>query len=209
MMLLEEIFKEKKAQHSDAFNLRIQRSLSWLKQSTEQQDHIAFKWVSLWIAFHAIYAENESISQHPDKLKPFIQRLVHSDQQGKIKHLLYSRLAASVETFFSQTRSLQHADAAMFKSAFTQYSTEKYNMEHTGTTEELVALLHLLMQRLYALYDQMLKGGMSYASRIHEEQIALGTQLMSFLVPTYIQLLVENTAAIADAELYYPVRHMH
>ena len=32
MMLLEEIFKSKKAEHSDYFNLRIHRGLSWLKK---------------------------------------------------------------------------------------------------------------------------------------------------------------------------------
>jgi hypothetical protein len=33
MLLLEEIFKTKKIQQSDEFNLRIHRGLSWLKQA--------------------------------------------------------------------------------------------------------------------------------------------------------------------------------
>ena len=113
MMLLEEIFKEKKAQHSDAFNLRIQRSLSWLKQSTEQQQTPEFKWVSLWIAFHAIYAENSSIEQSPEQFKHFVQDVLQYDRQDKLKQLLCSRLVAKVQEFFAQTWSVQsHMDDA-------------------------------------------------------------------------------------------------
>ncbi len=34
-MLLEEIFKSKKLEHTDQFNLRIHRGLSWLKKSID------------------------------------------------------------------------------------------------------------------------------------------------------------------------------
>jgi hypothetical protein len=33
--MLEEIYKSKKPQHSDYFNLRIQRGLSWFKKALE------------------------------------------------------------------------------------------------------------------------------------------------------------------------------
>ncbi len=35
MFVLEQVFKDKKAVHSDAFNLRIHRGLSWFKKATQ------------------------------------------------------------------------------------------------------------------------------------------------------------------------------
>ena len=208
MMLLEEIFKEKKAQHSDAFNLRIRRSLSWLKQSTEQQQTPEFKWVSLWIAFYAIYAENSSLQQQPEQFKHFVQGVLQYDRQGKLKELLYSRLVAKVQEFFAQTWSVQnHMDDATYRNI--PYATEKQWIEQAWQQQDVPSLLYLLMRRLSALYEQMLKGGMSYQSQIHHETIILATQLMSFLVPAYLQILLENATGLDDAEPYYPVRHMH
>lgn len=33
MLVLEEVFKNKKAEHSDAFNLRLHRGISWFKKA--------------------------------------------------------------------------------------------------------------------------------------------------------------------------------
>ena len=63
MMLLEEIFKSKKAEHSDYFNLRIHRGLSWLKKSIELDSDLDLKFMSLWISFNAIYAQDVAITQ--------------------------------------------------------------------------------------------------------------------------------------------------
>ena len=40
MQVLEEIFKSKKPDHTDQFNLRIHRGLSWLKKATDLDDDL-------------------------------------------------------------------------------------------------------------------------------------------------------------------------
>ncbi|WP_228146873.1 hypothetical protein [Acinetobacter sp. ANC 4470] len=57
-MLLGKIFKSKKAQHSDTFNLRIHRGLSWLKKSTELDQDLDLQFISLWGSFKALYAQD-------------------------------------------------------------------------------------------------------------------------------------------------------
>lgn len=69
MMLLEEIFKSKKAEHSDYFNLRIHRGLSWLKKSVELDSDLDLKFMSLWISFNAIYAQDAGLNQDKQSLR--------------------------------------------------------------------------------------------------------------------------------------------
>ncbi|MEW9149423.1 hypothetical protein AB2762_00770 [Acinetobacter indicus] len=40
------------------FNLKIQRSLSWFKKALSLDQELDFKFMSLWIAFQAIYRED-------------------------------------------------------------------------------------------------------------------------------------------------------
>ena len=57
MMILEEIFRHNKSQNSEGFNLRIHRGLSWLKKAIYITDDLDLQFMSLMIAFNAIYAE--------------------------------------------------------------------------------------------------------------------------------------------------------
>lgn len=47
MFVLEEIYKSKKTENSDQFNLSIQRSLSWLKKSMSLEEELDLKLISL------------------------------------------------------------------------------------------------------------------------------------------------------------------
>ena len=71
MLLLEEIFKTKKVQQSDEFNLRIHRGLSWLKQALLLDHDSDLQFIGLWISFNAIYAQDLGQSQ---SVNPFIEQ---------------------------------------------------------------------------------------------------------------------------------------
>ena len=58
MQVLEEIFKSKKSENSNQFNLRIHRGLSWLKKAAELDDDLDMRFISLWVSFNAIYAQD-------------------------------------------------------------------------------------------------------------------------------------------------------
>lgn len=56
-------YQENQADFNEKFRLKIWRSLSWLKNaaSTEQLD---IKYISLWIAFNAAYAAENSLQKN-------------------------------------------------------------------------------------------------------------------------------------------------
>ena len=81
MYLLEEIFKKHKHLYSVNFNLRMQRGLSWLRKAKELDQDVDLQFVSLWIAFNAVYAENlqETLDEDQQHLRQFLLRLYGVD----------------------------------------------------------------------------------------------------------------------------------
>ena len=50
MLLLEEIFTIRKVEYSEAYKLRVTRSLSWFKQALALPESSDLKLLSLWIS---------------------------------------------------------------------------------------------------------------------------------------------------------------
>ena len=54
MLVLEEMYRSKKNEHSKPFNLRIQRSLSWFKKALILHDDLDLQFITVWVAFNAL-----------------------------------------------------------------------------------------------------------------------------------------------------------
>ncbi len=89
MLLIEEIFKSKKTQFSDQFNLRIHRGLSWLKKSMDLHDDLDLQFISLWISFNAIYAQDLVSAQDKQSLRQFLYLICQKDSKHKIYKILW------------------------------------------------------------------------------------------------------------------------
>ena len=73
MLLLEEIFKSRKNEFSEIYNLRIHRGLSWLKKANELDDDLELQFMSLWVALNAIHAQDSTQVENEQNLSQFIQ----------------------------------------------------------------------------------------------------------------------------------------
>ena len=91
MMLLEEIYKTTKAQRSEYFNLRIQRSLSWFRKAVELQADYDFQFLSLWISLNALYAQENEDSLDQQALSQFLHLILSKDQEKRISQILLGR----------------------------------------------------------------------------------------------------------------------
>lgn len=98
MYLLEEIFKNHKHLYSVNFNLRMQRGLSWLRKAKELDQDVDLQFVSLWIAFNAVYAENlqETLDEDQQHLRQFLLRLYGVDQEQRIERYVWKNCSRSI-----------------------------------------------------------------------------------------------------------------
>ena len=96
MLLLEEIFKTKKIQQSDEFNLRIHRGLSWLKQAFLLDHDPDLQFISLWISFNAIYAQDLGQSQDKQSLRQFLHLICQHDVDHRIYSILWDKFSQPI-----------------------------------------------------------------------------------------------------------------
>ncbi len=210
MMLLEEIFKSKKAQHSDAFNLRIHRGLSWLKKSVELDQDLDLKFISLWVSFNALYAQDGAMMQNKQSLKQFLSLIWQKDQEHKIDHLLWQKWNHLIilllenpyvyQGFWDYQN--QKISQISWKATFDQ---EKKQAHRALQAKDSASILWMLFNRLCTLHHQMILGGMTYKSAVNRKQLQDACTLLTALLPTFIYVFLENPESFDLAQPFYPM----
>ncbi|RZG66300.1 hypothetical protein EXE25_10585 [Acinetobacter bouvetii] len=211
MLMLEEIFKIKKAENSEVFNLRILRGLSWLKKAYDLNEEPDLQYMSLWISFNAVYAQT---TEPNEKCLPqFLQMLCQKDGEGKLGQMLWAKLSQPVQALLHQHAlyqgfwDYQNAQISMeqFKEGLAQdMEQQRLAMQQQDTT----ALLILLFKRLNTLHIQLMQGGMNCGSAVNRKYMQDCCHVLGALMPVMILLLLENAQAMDLGKPYYPAAHV-
>ena len=78
--------------------IRLHRAISWVKCAEDQENNTDLKFITLWIAFNACYADNDAIEytlSEKKRFKDFIERLVKSDKEERFFKLLWFKFSSS------------------------------------------------------------------------------------------------------------------
>lgn len=209
MMLLEEIFKSQKSEYSDAFNLRMQRGLSWLKKANDLQDDLDLQFISLWVCMNAIYAQDVQLTEKQPRFLQFIDSIFHNDIDGKIHGLLWGKLQFPIQQLLNNPYIYQgywdyqnqNVSALACQTGLAQ---EKQNITIALENKASATILQILFSRLYTLRKQLLHGGTTYHSAMNRKQLKDGCSVLSTLLPVFILLLLENAQAMDLQKPFYP-----
>ena len=210
MLLVEEVFRANKEQYSDAFNLRIHRGLSWLKKSFDFENDLDLKFMSLWVSFNAIYAQDFPISQDKQSLRQFLHLICQKDSEQKIYQVIWQRFSQSIRLLLDnpyiyqgfwdyQNQKISHE---VCKEGLAQ---EKKKVSKALQEKDSVSILFVLFNRLYTLRNQILHGGSTYNSSLNRKQLYDSCQILAALLPIFIQILLENFETLDLGKPYYPV----
>ena len=209
MLLLEEIYKSYKAQNSAHFNLRIHRGVGWFKKSLELDRDLDFKFISLWISFQSIYAEEGDLIQGQDKLYQFLEILCQNDTEQKIGHIVWEKYSQPIHSLL---------DSSYLNQSFWDYRNQKISLENCQAVLEnqkqqiqnalqeknSVEVLKLLFHRLYTLHHQLMHGGMTYQSSLNHKSFEESCRILAALLPVFICILLENAKTLDLNKPYYP-----
>lgn len=210
MMMLEEIFKDKKAENSDQFNLRIHRGLSWLKKAKQLDQELDLQFIALWVSFNAIYAQDLLMSQDKQSLRQFLHLICQKDQEDKIYNILWEKYSQPIRLLL---------DNQYIYQGFWDYQNQKISLDacKTGLLEEKQKVLHALGQkdsvdilmvlfnRLYTLRNQIVHGGATYNSSVNRPQLKDACRILDALLPVFILVLLENAHSLDLGKPFYPV----
>ncbi|NNG82855.1 MULTISPECIES: hypothetical protein [Acinetobacter Taxon 24D] len=213
MLVLEEIYRSRKNEYSTSFNLRIQRSLSWFKKALVLHDDLDMQFIMEWVAFNALYAREQAANQQQQTLRLFLSSMYHKDADQKIFRILWEKKQPTIRLLLSNPyldQSFwdwrnQKISEETWRSAF---DTEQQQLQQILQNHDSVSLLVSLFSRLATLHQQLSQGGATYNSALNRKQLANACSVLSVLVPSFIQILLENVENIEFSKPFYPVAQM-
>ncbi|WDE16454.1 hypothetical protein KMZ14_02490 [Acinetobacter schindleri] len=210
MMLLEEIYKTTKAQHSEYFNLRIQRSLSWLRKAVELQVDYDFQFLSLWIGLNALYVQENEDSLNQQTLSQFLHLILSKDHEKRISQILLGRYEVTLHALLDNQYLTQHFwdyqhNKISQSDCREMLKQQKIEIQKAVEQQDIMKLLLEVFKCFTTLRQQILQGGVSYASAVCCKQMQESCSLFSALLNTFIYILLEHAAVMDSGKAYYPV----
>ncbi len=205
MLMLEEIFKSQKAEYSDAFNLRIQRGISWFKKASDLHHDLDMQYLSLWIALGAVYAKE--LNAAPEQA--FLHALFQKDGSGRIDRILWERLLLSVNAVADNVcmtqayHDYQHAKISESQCK-QQLQQQKHAVQEAREQKNTLQMLTQVLERLFTLRNLIINGGSACASAMNRKLLEHGCHLLHALLPAIILLMLENPKMLDSGQSFYP-----
>ena len=210
MIAQDTYYKKKRETFNENFRLRIHRSLSWLKQA-EQIEELDFKFISLWIAFNAAYAREIEDIPIGDKatFNEFIMRICALDEEHQVYNLIWQKFSGSIRLLLDNKYIFQPfwdfhngkiSETEWEKAFFLAKDKLLYALEEKKTDKVLTGLF----QRLYTLRNQILHGGSTFNSKVNREQVKDGCNILSFLIPVMLEIMMKHHDDIEWGKPFYP-----
>lgn len=210
MMLLEEIYKTTKAKRSECFNLRIQRSLSWLRKAVELPTDYDFQFLSLWISLNALYAQENEDSLDQQALPQFLHLILSKDHEKRISRMLLGRYDVTLHALLDNQYLTQHFwdyqhNKISQSDCREMLNQQKIELQEALEQQDISKILLEVFKRFTTLRQQILQGGVSYASALSRKQMQESCSLFSALLNAFIYILLEHGVVMDSGKVYYPV----
>ncbi|MDR2195776.1 MAG: hypothetical protein LBE50_04135 [Gallionellaceae bacterium] len=191
--------------------LRIHRALSWLKRA-EQADDQDGRFIFLWIAFNAAYAQEISDDNYLSQqaaFKTFLEKLCGMDKKKRIDALVWQEFSGSIRTLLDNPYVFeifwQFKRGKMPESEWKErFANGKKAAQSALASSNTAALLGITFNRIYTLRNQLMHGGATWGGGINRDQVRDCTKLLGKLVPIIIELMMDNPNTLWG-EACYPV----
>lgn len=202
--------RAERGSHPESIALRIHRALSWLQRS-EQCDDDDGRFVFLWIAFNAAYANElgDSKMAEGQQFSLFLKRLIDLDSKKQLHQIIWQQYAGAIRLLLDNPFVYQpfwnHQNRQPGFENWQEHFQQAKKASHKAlASNDTCALLGIVFSRLYTLRNQLVHGGATWNSKTNREQLRDANCILGDIVPVVIEILLDNTDA-HWGEACYPV----
>ena len=204
--------REEREGYPTNLGLRIHRALSWLDRAEQCESDDDARFIFLWIAFNAAYANEIGDRDRDPEQKVFgrfLNKLVELDSEDTLYELIWTEFPRSIRLLLDNKFVYQPfwdyhnglLEEVEWKSKFDK-AKGAANKALAG--HQTVTVLSIILSRMYTLRNQLIHGGATWNSSVNRDQLRDCTEILGKLVPFVIQLMMDNPKALwGDAS--YPV----
>lgn len=195
--------------------LRVHRSISWIGRAEQEEDDEDARFVFLWIAFNAAYANEREVQnfaytggERGEFLRYFSQ-LVEMDHDQRIYNAIWERFSGPIRVLM-KNQYIFHPFWQHHNGMDGFHDWEKHLMRagkaftaafRSGNTTRV---LSHVFDRLYVLRNQIVHGGSTWNSVVNRGQVRDGASILGFLMPVFIDIMMDHPTE-NWGQPFYPV----
>lgn len=197
----------------ETMGLRVHRAISWIGRAEAcGADHDA-RFIFLWIAFNAAYAdEREFQSIQQGERAAFLNyfgRLIALDCEGRIYDAVWKSFSGPVRLLLQNPYVFNpfwqhHNGIEGFADWEDRFKASAKNFAQAFQAGDSARVLSFVFDRLYVLRNQLVHGGATWNGAVNRDQVRDGAAILAFLVPVFVELMMEHPAGDWGRP-FYPV----
>ena len=182
-------------------SVRVHRAISWLQGAERVADtdrDLAF--ICYWIAFNAAYVQHAYLHSGRPEFEFFrwyFNKVVALDTNKVIYDAIWQRFSGPIRSLvgnryvFAPFWHSQHGEtgASDWRRRFRAQGRAALQALRRQDTE---SVLEILFGRLYVLRNQLMHGGATWHGGVNRQQVNDGARIMAFLVPHFVDLMMDH-----------------
>lgn len=193
---LKRLLKAATPELNEHHQIRLHRAISWLKWAEEHNTELDMRFIAYWVSFNACYAfddQDGGSDSEKERFSRYITQLVELDTEQRFYYLLWDKFSGSVrvilenEFLYKPFWDTQSNPGLSWKGGFNKSIANAYQYL---SDKNIPKLLGLVLERLYTLRNQLLHGGSTCNSRVNRKQLRDACQLLSYLMPLIIEIML-------------------
>lgn len=185
----------------ETMGLRAHRAISWVGRAEACGEDDDARFIFLWIAFNAAYAdEREFQAVAPGErtaFADFFGRLVALDSGRRIYKAIWQRFSGPVRLLLENRYAFNpfwqhHNSIDGFDDWEERFRASSSSFVQAFQAGDTARVLSFVFDRLYVLRNQLVHGGSTWNSGVNRAQVRDGAAILGFLMPTFIDLMMDN-----------------
>ena len=197
----------------ETMGLRAHRAISWIGRAEACGDDDDARFIFLWIAFNAAYAdEREFQSAAPGERAAFVDyfgKVVSRDEGRRIYKALWQRFSGPVRMLMENRYVFNpfwqhHNGMEGFEDWEEKFKSSSLRFSQAFQAGDSVRVLSFVFDRLYVLRNQLVHGGSTWNSGVNRAQVRDGAAILAFLMPVFVDLMMDNPH-VDWGQPFYPV----
>ena len=188
------------AEVPNSLRLRVHRSISWIGRAERAVDDDA-RFIFFWIAFNAAYADEsvfrESTSSEQQFRADFFQKAVSLDSKQRIYGAIWENFSGPIRLLMENQYVFgpfwQHHNGITGTEDWQdRFDNAKRRFHQAISQQNTEFVLDMVFDRLAVLRNQLVHGGATWGSSINRAQVRDGTAILAFLIPVFVDVMLDN-----------------
>ena len=187
------------------------RILPGAGKRAEQAADLEDQFISLWIAFNAIYGRLESDGSAADHStwQEFLAQVARLDTEGLFTDLMHRnrvsvlRLINNKYLFRPFWAGLAAGEKEQRQAEHALQQAGQYAVVNLGN-HMVAGPLQELFERLYVLRAQVFHGAATRGSKLNRQVMRMGTQVLAQIVPAMIQVMLQAGLKVDWGTVCFP-----